>query len=356
MCIRDRRQADIHAASLGGRPFGSPDEWESIEALVAAATTANPVKTVPAPPFMHGAAHWAAFTSFSNGGTVIVPDVVDRFDAPSVVDLIAREEANVLLLVGDSFARPLLDAIDATDAELTSLFVLTSGGAILSTPVKQRLLERLPNIMLIDGLGSSETGTQAGQVSSAGGDVSAGRFTPHVGMVVLDESMTRVLQPGDDEMGWLGQRNRVPLGYLGDEAKTADTFPEIDGERFAVPGDRCRILADGTLELYGRDSVTINSGGEKIFAEEVEQAIAAHPAVIDVVVCGRPSERWGSEVVAVVRIDETDAVTEDELLAEAAKHVARYKLPKAIVRRDEIVRSPAGKADYRWAKAQATDD
>ncbi len=350
------RQADIHAASLGGRPFGSPDEWESIEALVAAATTANPVKTVPAPPFMHGAAHWAAFTSFSNGGTVIVPDVVDRFDAPSVVDLIAREEANVLLLVGDSFARPLLDAIDATDAELTSLFVLTSGGAILSTPVKQRLLERLPNIMLIDGLGSSETGTQAGQVSSAGGDVSAGRFTPHVGMVVLDESMTRVLQPGDDEMGWLGQRNRVPLGYLGDEAKTADTFPEIDGERFAVPGDRCRILADGTLELYGRDSVTINCGGEKISAEEVEEAIAAHPAVIDVVVCGRPSERWGSEVVAVVRIDETDAVTEDELLAEAAKHVARYKLPKAIVRRDEIVRSPAGKADYRWAKAQATDD
>ena len=349
------RQADIHVASLGGRPFGSPDEWESIEALVAAAATANPVKTVPAPPFMHGAAHWAAFTGFSNGGTVVIPDVVDRFDAPSVVDLVAREEANVLLLVGDSFARPLLDAIDATDAELTSLFVLTSGGAILSAPIKERLLQRLPNIMLIDGLGSSETGTQAGQVSSAGGEVSTGRFTPHVGMVVLDEALTRVLQPGDAEMGWLGQRNRVPLGYLGDAAKTAGTFPEIDGERFAVPGDRCRILADGTLELYGRDSVTINSGGEKIFAEEVEQAIAAHPSVLDVIVCGRPSERWGSEVVAVVRLNEPGTVSAEDLLAEAAKHVARYKLPKAIVWRDEIVRSPAGKADYRWAKAQAAE-
>jgi len=354
------RQADIYVSSLGGRPFGAPEEWESVDALVAAAAAANPTKTVPAPPFMHGAAHWAAFTAFSNGGTVVVTDVVDRFDAPSVVDLLAREQANVLLLVGDAFARPLLDAVDASaasgkPADLSALFVLTSGGAILSAPIKERLLESLPNIMLIDGLGSSETGTQAGQVSSAGGDVSTGRFSPHPGMVVLNEDLTRVLEPGDDEMGWLGQRNRVPLGYLGDEAKTARTFPELDGVRYAVPGDRSRILADGTLELYGRDSVTINSGGEKIFAEEVEQAISAHPGVIDVVVCGRPSERWGNEVVAIVKLTEGASATEDELLTEAAKHVARYKLPKAIVWRDEIVRSPAGKADYRWAKAQATE-
>ena len=350
------RQADIYAASLGGRPFGSSDEWESVEALVAAAAAAGPTKTVPAPPFMHGAAHWAAFNCFSNGGTLVITDVVERFDAPSVVDLVAREQANVLLLVGDAFARPLLDAVDAADADLSSLFVLTSGGAILSAPIKERLLERLPNIMLIDGLGSSETGTQAGQVSSAGGDISTGRFTPHPGMVVLDEQLTRVLEPGDSEMGWLGQRNRVPLGYLGDEAKTARTFPELDGIRYAVPGDRCRILADGTLELYGRDSVTINSGGEKVFAEEVEQAISAHPAVADVVVCGRPSERWGNEVVAVVKFADGASATDEELLTEAARHVARYKLPKAIVRRDEIQRSPAGKADYRWAKAQATED
>ncbi|MEZ5380962.1 MAG: acyl-CoA synthetase [Microthrixaceae bacterium] len=349
------RQADIFVASLGGRPFGSPDEWESVEALVAAAMAAGVAKTVPAPPFMHGAAHWAAFTSMSNGGCIVIPDVVDHFDAPSVVDLIAREQANVLLIVGDAFARPLLDAIADSEADLTSLFVVTSGGAILSAPIKERVLEALPNIMLIDGLGSSETGTQAGQVSSAGGEVSTGRFTPHPGMVVLSEELDRVLGPGDDEMGWLGQRNRVPLGYLGDEAKTARTFPEIDGVRYAVPGDRSRILPDGTLELYGRDSVTINSGGEKIFAEEVEQAISAHPAVTDVVVCGRPSERWGSEVVAIVMLTEPGAATEDDLLAEAARHVARYKLPKAIVWRQSIQRSPAGKADYRWAKAQAEE-
>ena len=145
----------------------------------------------------------------------------------------------------------------------------------------------------------------------------------------------------------------MPLGYLGDAEKTARTFPVIDGIRYSVPGDRARLTADGVIELYGRDSVTINSGGEKIFAEEVEQAIAHHPDVYDVVCAGRPSERWGQEVVAVVQLREGATATEDDLLAEAATHVARYKLPKAFVFRDEIVRSPAGKADYRWAKEQA---
>ena len=142
----------------------------------------------------------------------------------------------------------------------------------------------------------------------------------------------------------------MPLGYLGDAEKTARTFPVIDGVRYSVPGDRAVWRADGIIELLGRDSVTINSGGEKIFAEEVEQAIAQHPDVADVVVCGRPSERWGSEVVAVVQLPPGAPVTEDDLLEEAGKHVARYKLPKAMLFLDEVVRSPAGKADYRWAK------
>ena len=152
------------------------------------------------------------------------------------------------------------------------------------------------------------------------------------------------------------QRGRVPLGYLGDAAKTARTFPVIDGERFSVPGDRARLTADGIIELYGRDSVTINSGGEKIFAEEVEQAIAHHPDVYDVVVAGRPSERWGQEVVAVVQLRDGAAPDADALLTEASTHVARYKLPKAFRFVDEIVRSPAGKADYRWAKEQAATE
>jgi fatty-acyl-CoA synthase len=172
-------------------------------------------------------------------------------------------------------------------------------------------------------------------------------------MCVLSEDLSTVLPAGHDELGWLAQSGRVPLGYLGDPDKTARTFPTVDGVRYSVPGDRARLRSDGTLELFGRDSVTINSGGEKIFAEEVEQALLRHPAVFDCVVASRPSERWGQEVVAIVQLaDGADAADED-LLEEAARHIARYKLPKAIVRRDRIRRSPAGKADYRWAREQA---
>ena len=174
-------------------------------------------------------------------------------------------------------------------------------------------------------------------------------------MCVVDEDMTRILGGSDTELGWLAQEGRVPLGYLGDADKTARTFPVIEGRRMAVPGDRARIDADGLLELHGRDSVTINSGGEKIFAEEVEQALAHHPAVYDVVVAGRPSERWGSEVVAVVQLSEGAEVSIASLLDECGRHVARYKLPKDIIFVDKVMRSPAGKADYRWARQVAED-
>ena len=155
-------------------------------------------------------------------------------------------------------------------------------------------------------------------------------------------------------MARFAQRGRVPLGYLWDETKTARTFPEIDGTRYSVPGDRARLRGDGIVDLLGRDSVTINSGGEKIFAEEVEHALKQHAGVYDAVVCGRPSERWGQEVVAVVRLREESGVGESDLLEECSRHIARYKFPKAFIFVDEIVRSPSGKADYRWAAEQAS--
>jgi fatty-acyl-CoA synthase len=161
-----------------------------------------------------------------------------------------------------------------------------------------------------------------------------------------------VLPPGHEGLGWWAKRGAVPLGYLDDPEKTRKTFLEIEGVRYSVPGDRARHLADGSIELHGRDSVTINSGGEKIFAEEVEHALKHHPDVYDAVVAGRPSERWGQEVVAIVQLREGRQPTVASLLDECAKHLARYKLPKAFVFRDAIVRSPSGKADYRWAKAQ----
>jgi fatty-acyl-CoA synthase len=202
-------------------------------------------------------------------------------------------------------------------------------------------------------MGSSETGAQATHLSTKDG-VSTGKFTPGPGAVVVDETMTRLLEPGDDSIGWLAQGGHVPLGYLHDEAKTKRTFPVVDGARYAVPGDRAIWLADRSIELLGRDAVTINSGGEKIFAEEVEKAIGAHPGVRDVVCVGRPSERWGHEVVALVAVAD-DTVTEAELTEMASRYVARYKLPKAWIFLPEIRRSPAGKADYRWAAQTARD-
>jgi acyl-CoA synthetase (AMP-forming)/AMP-acid ligase II len=219
----------------------------------------------------------------------------------------------------------------------------------LTPAVRELAKARIPNLYISDAIGSSETGAQM-QGSREG---PAGTFVPGPDTVVIDAGLTRVLPPGHDGDGWLAQAGYVPLGYLGDAEKTARTFPMIGGIRYSVPGDRARHLADGEILLLGRDSVTINSGGEKIFAEEVERAIAGHPAVADVVVTGRPSERWGSEVVAVVQLAEGAETTADSITAHAAESIARYKLPKSVIFVQEIQRSPSGKADYRWAAAQA---
>jgi fatty-acyl-CoA synthase len=220
--------------------------------------------------------------------------------------------------------------------------------------VRDRLLQALPHIIVMDAAGASETGLQMSSISLKGMEADTATFSPVPATTVVDDLFTRVLEPGEGG-GWLAQRGRVPLGYLGDEAKTARTFPVIDGQHFSIPGDRATLLEDGRIELLGRDGVTINSGGEKIFVEEVERALAAHPDVRDVVVVGRPSERWGSEAVAVVQLEPGATATDDDLLAEAGRHLARYKVPKAIIRVGTVERSPSGKADYRWAKAQAVE-
>jgi 3-oxocholest-4-en-26-oate---CoA ligase len=264
-------------------------------------------------------------------------------------------------IVGDAFAAPLLDELDRGDYDLSGLVMLSSGGAPLSAANKEKLLERLPHITVMDGLGSSETGFQASNAATKDGPVSTGDFQPAPGSCVVSAELDRVLEPGEEAVGWFAQIGRVPLGYLGDAEKTARTFPVIDGVRHSVPGDRASVRADGTFDIFGRDSVTINSGGEKIFAEEVEAALKHHPDVYDAVVAGRDSDRWGQEVVAIVRLRAGSEVRDERslssviesLAAEAALHIARYKLPKAYVFREVIERSPSGKADYRWAKAQA---
>ncbi|MDP1807610.1 MAG: hypothetical protein Q8K72_20700, partial [Acidimicrobiales bacterium] len=222
--------------------------------------------------------------------------------------------------------------------------------------VKADLLALLPHLQIIDVLGSSESGRQGTKRSSGRDGATTGTFDSSPTAVVLDEALTRPLEPGDDELGWLAQSGRVPLGYLGDPDKSARTFPLIDGVRYAVPGDRARVLADGSIELHGRDSVTINTGGEKVFAEEVEQALKLHPAVFDALVVGRPSDRWGQEVVAVVQLREGQDAADEDLRSAASAMVASYKLPKTFVRVDQVVRSPSGKPDYGWANRVAAAD
>ena len=327
--------------------FGGSPAAETVDQFVAEANTG--LKALPVPPFMHGAAHWVAFRVWLGGGTVFVQDRPEHLDPADIWSVVDREKLNFLLIVGDAFARPLLDELARRPSELSGLTVILSGGAALSAPLKEELLRHLPTTMVVDGLGSSETGGQASHVS-AGNEASTGTFHVAPGNTVLSADLDRVLDPGDEEIGWLAKTGRLALGYLGDELKTADTYPVVDGVRYAIPGDRARRIDTDVIELYGRDSATINTGGEKVFAEEVERAVKSHPAVYDCVVSGRPSERWGSEVVAVVCLTEEWPATDDELLAAAAEHIARYKLPKAVVRVDEIVRSPSGKADYRWAR------
>ncbi|MGA9279232.1 acyl-CoA synthetase [Ilumatobacter sp.] len=341
--------------------FGGSKTATTIDGFIDEANTG--LRALLAPPFMHGAGHWMSFRTWLGGGTIVVQDVTDRLDPADIWRTIERERIDFLLIVGDAFARPLLDELDrarASDADydLSSLTVLLSGGAALSAPLKDEFLAHLPTLMIIDGLGSSEAGGQVSHVST-GGDATTGTFPLTDSNVVLSADLDAVLEPGAAEIGWLAKTGRLALGYLGDPDKTARTYPVVHGIRYAVPGDRARILTDdvggpGIVELHGRDSVTINSGGEKIFAEEVEAAMKEHPAIYDCVVAGRPSERWGSEVVAVVRLRADHHATDEELLAEAQRHVARYKLPKDIIRVDEIVRSPSGKADYRWARGVAS--
>ena len=345
------RQADILIAALGGRGTDG-NVIQKLDDYVARAKLVS-TKTLPAAPFMHGAGHWIALSAFHQGNTVFIQSDVERLDPHDILALIEREKINFLQIVGDAFARPIVDALRKGTYDLSSLGIILSGGAPLNASIKAEILELLPNVMIVDGLGSSEAGGQGSQISNKQTGASTGKFVPGPDNVVVDEAMTKVLAPGHDGMGWWAKQGYVPLGYLDDAAKTERTFVKIGDHRFAVPGDRARHLADGTIELHGRDSVTINSGGEKIFAEEVEHALKHHPAVYDAVVAGRPSERWGQEVVAVVQLRSSVRVSDAELSEECAKHIARYKLPKAYVYRDAIVRSPSGKADYRWAKEQA---
>ncbi|MBX3024134.1 acyl-CoA synthetase [bacterium] len=345
------RQEDIFFGALGGTPTMGP-KFASVDAIVEAAQQGT-LRACPAPPLMHGAAHWMAFMTLHQGGTVVIQSIPERLDPDDIWSTVEREKVRFLVIVGDAFGRPLIDQLDKKSYDLSAFGILLSGGAILTPALKDAFLERIPHLMIIDGFGASETGGQGQQVSLGGGKASTGTFRMNEDTVVLRHDLSGVLEPGSAESGWLARKGHVPLGYFKDAEKSAKTFPTIGGMRWAVPGDHATVAADGTITVLGRGSVSINSGGEKIYPEEVEKALKHHPSVYDAVVVGTPNQRFGQQVTAVVQTRAGEAPTEDELAEFAARHLARYKLPRVILFVDEMVRSPSGKADYRWAKKLA---
>lgn len=331
------RIGDLLAGPLGVR-VGSLDE-----AVARALKTRG--RVLPAPPLMHGAGTGIALGGWLGGGTVVFQANPERYDAAVLLDACERHQVTTLAIVGDAFGTPLVEAIIERPRDLALRLVVNSGAA-LRAETKQRLRELVPGVRVSDVLGSSETGLHARRSGDGGS-----RFDSRGSAVVLDESRSRVLEPGADEVGWLAQGGTIPMGYLGDEDKTAATFVTVDGRRYSVPGERARVFADGGIEFLGREATTINTGGEKVFADEVEGVVGALPGVTDALVVGRLSERWGQEVVALYQADQDLAV---DLLAQGCRtKLAGYKVPKQFIRVAKIERHANGKADYAWAKAVA---
>lgn len=343
------RHADVLSGALTGKPP------ENLASMLDHIRGREGIRALPTPPFMHGAAHWVAFNMWHIGGTIIVQDEVRRLDPDDIWRTVERERVASMAIVGDAFARPLIDQLRSQRYDLSSLRRVTSGGAIFTASLKQELLDLIPDLRILDALGSSESGAQAMHVSTKESGASTGHFELGPNDMVLSDDLTRVLEPGAEERGWLARSGWMPLGYYKDPEKTKVTFPLVAGKRYSVPGDRAMMAEDGRVRLLGRDSVTINSGGEKIFAEEVELALKDHPAVYDCVVCGTANARWGSQVTAIVQFRDGHSVSEEALNQAASQHIARYKLPKAFVFVDEVVRAPSGKADYRWARETAKE-
>jgi acyl-CoA synthetase (AMP-forming)/AMP-acid ligase II len=344
------RHEDIFKASMGGGDVTQNGNFIQRPEELAERIGPTPAPTALAtPPLIHNSAHWLAFYQlFSAGKLVLVP--FGRFDPPIIWDLVAKEQVFTLVVVGDAMARPLADELAAHPDryDVNSLWVIGSGGAILSEGTKVRLLDVLPNRMIVDAFGSSETGVVGNR---SGATVS---FVVNELTNVLDDD-GKPVTPGSGVVGRLARRGHVPLRYHNDPEKTARTFLEADGARWVLPGDMATVEADGTITLLGRGSLSINTGGEKVFPEEVERPLKDHPAVTDVLVVGVPDERWGERVVALVEPAAGAELSLEELQDFCRDQIAGYKLPRALVLVDAIVRSPAGKPDYGWARARAVE-
>lgn len=340
------RQSDIYVSSMVGADHACAEE---IHDKVRGAAGA-PWFAVS--PLMHAAGMWTAFSAIMAGTPVVMYDTGKKLDPRTVLETAQREKVGLMTMVGDAYAAPLVTELRRGSYDLSSLYAIGTGGAATNPKYQRALVELIPQVTVINGYGSSETGNMGFGHSRR--DTQTDTFTLREGGLVLSEDYTRFLRPGEAEVGWVAREGRIPLGYFNDPDATRKTFPEIDGKRVVISGDRAALEADGTLRLFGRDSLVVNTGGEKVFVEEVEEVLRAHPAIADALVVGRPSERWGEELVALVELRADAAATADELHTLCTTQLARFKAPKEFLFVEHVQRLGNGKADYRWAKRHAT--
>ncbi|MBO0864577.1 MAG: acyl-CoA synthetase [Mycobacterium sp.] len=339
------RQSDMYVSSMVGADHDSADE---IHAKVREG--GQPWFAVS--PLMHAAGMWTAFAACLSGLTVVLYDDRTKLDVRAVWETAERERVGMMTMVGDAYAGPLVAELQRGSYDLSSLQSIGTGGAATNPKYKHALMECLPHVTIIEGYGSSETGNMGFGHSRNG--IASETFEPRVGAAVASADLSRFLRPGEQEIGWAARSGRIPLGYFDDADATQRTFPEIDGQRVVISGDRASIEEDGTIRLFGRDSLVVNTGGEKVFVEEVEEVLRAHPGIADALVVGRPSERWGEEVIALVALQPgSPVVDERELYALCTSQLAHFKAPKAFVFVEQIQRLGNGKPNYRWAKEEA---
>jgi len=348
------RQEDMFFSALGaGNPLGDPAEKP--EDVAARAPSRDPqIVQFPVPPLIHGAAQLGVFIGFNWGDKVCL---IPRFDPHAVWETVQREHVNTLTIVGDAMARPLAEALaeDASRHDLSSLYYFGSTGAVLSQSVKEQLRALLPNTIVTENFGATETGFQGMEAMEDARPKEGGsRFQVMPTSMVVDDELNPIAA-GSGTIGKLALRGHVPLGYYKDEEKTKATFFEKDGARWVIPGDLATVDADGSVIVFGRGAVCINSGGEKIYPEEVEQVVRSHPEVYDAMVVGQPDERWGERVVALIQPRPGTQPTLESIDAHCRTTLAGYKVPRAIYLVDEVQRQPSGKPDFTWARRFAAE-
>ncbi|MEZ5143335.1 MAG: AMP-binding protein [Acidimicrobiales bacterium] len=349
------RQDDAFFACLGGCDMTRLEGMVESPDQAPARIMDWELALFPVAPLMHAAAQWNVLSCWTVGAKAVLHH--GALDPDAIWRLVDRENVTSLVIVGDAIGVPLMEQWEASGGgyDVSGLISLSSGGAPISPALRQRIAAAFPDKLIINGYGSSEAGTQA--LSRQAGSDAKGSDSPGLMVVGTDVKVIddegHELAPGSGEIGRLVAGGRLPLRYHKDPAKTAATFVELDGRRYLITGDHASVEADGTIRLHGRGSACINTGGEKVFVEEVEGALLSHPAVRDAVVVGVPDERWGSAVTAVVTLDEP--LDLDAAREHCRTTLAGYKLPKHLVVVDAVRRSPAGKADYVWAREVAAD-